>query len=131
MPSEFEIKQLLEITSEEKYATTVAAFEVVDLIHQIEVPKEYENRKPAIKAMQILADKGVQYAFISDEKRDEHYQELGEGEGDEMLEYAQPTAADVAEQICTPISNEEATRQEREQDEKDAQMLAEEGLASE
>lgn len=101
MSSEFEIKRLLELTQNHKYAATVAAFEVVDLIDQIVVPKSFMNRKPSIKAMQIMSENTVQYGFISDEQREELYIELG-GEPEYESAVPAPSATAVAEKIFAP-----------------------------
>lgn len=74
---EFEISRLLELSRDQKYATTVAAFEVIDLIEQIELPKKMINRKPAVKALTALHDRLVQWDFISEEERAALEEELG------------------------------------------------------
>jgi TATA-binding protein-associated factor Taf7 len=68
-PREFEISKLLNLADKEKYATTVAAFEVIDKLEQIEIPRRYVARKPAVKAMIALSEGIVRYDYISDEDR--------------------------------------------------------------
>ncbi|MBL8019198.1 MAG: DNA primase [Leptospirales bacterium] len=75
-PKEFEISKLLSLANKEKYATTVAAFEVIDKLEQIEIPKKYTNRKPAVKAMIALSDGIVQYDYIEDSVRQALEEEL-------------------------------------------------------
>jgi len=75
-PKEFEISKLLQLANKDKYATTVAAFEVIDKLEQIEIPKKYVNRKPAVKAMIALSDGIVQYDYIEDEARKALEEEL-------------------------------------------------------
>ncbi|MBX7058056.1 MAG: DNA primase [Leptospirales bacterium] len=74
---EFEISRLLELSRDQKYATTVAAFEVIDMIEQIDLPKKVQNRKPAVKALTALHDQLVQWDFISEEERLALEEELG------------------------------------------------------
>lgn len=69
MSKEFEISRLLELTEKNKYATTVAAFEVIDLLDQIDIPKKMITRKPAIQAMHALSEQAVAWDYISDEQR--------------------------------------------------------------
>ncbi|MBI3395582.1 MAG: DNA primase [Spirochaetia bacterium] len=73
---EFEISKLLELARENKYATTVAAFEAIEMMEQIDIPKKMLNRKPAVKAMFALTEKLVQYDYIDDEARAKLEEEL-------------------------------------------------------
>ncbi len=68
-PKEFEISKLLELTGKQKYASTVAAFEVIEFLEQLDVPRKIMNRKPSIKALSMLADGLLQWDFIDDETR--------------------------------------------------------------
>lgn len=69
MSKEFDISQLFEITQKDKYAATVAAFEVIDILDQVEIPKKLSNRKPAIKAMSALSENLVKWDYIAEEDR--------------------------------------------------------------
>jgi len=69
MSKEFDISQLFEITQKDKYAATVAAFEVIDILDQVEIPKKLSNRKPAIKAMSALSEHIVKWDYIAEEDR--------------------------------------------------------------
>ncbi|MCB1174094.1 MAG: hypothetical protein KDK39_11030 [Leptospiraceae bacterium] len=111
MSSEFEISKLLQVTSEGKYAATVAAFEVVDLIDQVKVPKEFLNRKPSIQALQILSEKSLTFDFISDESRQALREKLGI---EDNPVYARPTANDVAGQIFADTEAPEMISDSRE-----------------
>ncbi len=70
MSKDFEISKLLDLSREQKYATTVAAFEVIDMLEQIDVPRKMANRKPAVKAMNALFEQTVQWDYIGDEARE-------------------------------------------------------------
>ena len=69
MSKEFEISKLLKITANNKYEATVAAFEVVNNLNKINIPKKEQNRKPAVKAMLSLARDDIQYDYIDDATR--------------------------------------------------------------
>jgi hypothetical protein len=69
MSIEFEISKLLEISAKQKYATTVAGFKIIDNIDQIELPKKFMTRKPAVKAMIALSDGHIKWDYIGDEAR--------------------------------------------------------------
>ena len=45
MSKDFEISKLLKLTDENKYETAVAAFEVIDNLEAIAIPKKIANRK--------------------------------------------------------------------------------------
>ncbi len=100
-PKEFEIAKLLQLADKEKYAMTVAAFEVIDKLEQIEIPKRYINRKPAVKAMIALSDGIVQYDYIADEARQALLEEL-HGPG----ATAAPTAEIAAARGKVPVVDE-------------------------
>ncbi|HMU84470.1 MAG TPA: DNA primase [Leptospiraceae bacterium] len=99
---EFEISKLLQLAEKEKYATTVAAFEVIDKLEQIDIPKKYTNRKPAVKAMIALSDGIVQYDYIADEARQALLEEL-HGPG---ATSASPTAEIAAARGRVPVVEE-------------------------
>ena len=77
-PKDFEITKLLELTDREKYAATVAAFEIIEKLDQLDIPKKYQNRKPSIRALAALSEKVVQFDFIDDETREKIEEELRE-----------------------------------------------------
>lgn len=76
MSKDFEITRLLELAEHQKYATTVAAFEVIDHLESVDVPRKYMNRKPAVKAMIALTDNLVKYDYIDEEVRSKLEEEL-------------------------------------------------------
>ena len=76
MSIEFEISKLLEISAKQKYASTVAGFKIIDSLDQIEIPKKFQTRKPAVKAMIALSDGIVKWDFISEEARTALEEEL-------------------------------------------------------
>ncbi|MBW7858132.1 MAG: hypothetical protein H3C43_07565 [Leptonema sp. (in: Bacteria)] len=72
MPREsgdFQISELLKITAENKYAASVAAFEVVDNSYMIELPSKWSTRKAAVQAMMALSRDIVQFDSVTDEQR--------------------------------------------------------------
>ncbi len=77
MPREFDIVALMNLCHKDRYATTVAGFEVIDLGEQIEVSRKMAKRKVAVKTMHILTQEMVKWDFISEEKRHALRQELG------------------------------------------------------
>lgn len=76
-PKNFEIQKLLSITAENKYATAVAAFEIIDQLPTLELPKKWKNRKPAVQAMMAISDDMVKYGYIEDSQRTALDEELG------------------------------------------------------
>lgn len=99
---EFEISKLLKLAQNHKYATTVAAFEAIEMMEQIDIPKKLINRKPAVKALHALSETLVQYDYIDDETRAKLEEELkGSGRARSALDavFAAPgSAAPAAEE---------------------------------
>ncbi|MCR9142000.1 MAG: hypothetical protein NXI24_07090 [bacterium] len=96
MSKDFEISKLLDLSRDQKYATTVAAFEVIDMLEQIDIPRKMANRKPAVKAMNALFEKTVQWDYIDDEAREALAAELENSRRanlDAVFGNAQDTAA--------------------------------------
>ena len=83
-PREFEISKLLQITRTDKYATAVAAFEVIDQAERLDLPRKWKNRKPAVQAMMALSDEMVRFGFIADEERQKLREELQEEDNEVM-----------------------------------------------
>ena len=77
MPKEFDINILMGLCEEQKYATTVAGFEVIDMNEVLEVPKKMHKNKPAVRAMSILGEDLVQWNYIGEEERQALREELG------------------------------------------------------
>jgi len=102
MAKDFDITRLLDLTRESKYATTVAAFEAIDLLEQINVPRKYRTRKPAIQALYALSDGLVRYDYISDEQRNALDEELKSSKArlalNNMFKSADSIAPAVAEE---------------------------------
>ena len=73
---EFQISELLKITAQNKYAAAVAAFEVVDTAHMLDLPPKWGTRKAAVQAMMALSRDVVRFDFISDEQREKLEAEL-------------------------------------------------------
>ncbi len=101
MSKDFEISRLLELAQNHKYEATVAMFEVIDQLDQIEIHRKYANRKPAVKAMVALYEKAVKYDYISDEQRQALQDELNKSKTRAALDSVFKTsgsAAPVAEE---------------------------------
>lgn len=102
MAKDFDITRLLDLTRESKYATTVAAFEAIDLLEQINVPRKYRSRKPAIQALYALSDGLIRYDYISDEQRTALDEELKSSKArlalNNMFKSADSIAPAVAEE---------------------------------
>lgn len=75
-PKQFEITKLLSITENDKYATAVAAFEVIDQLSVLELPKKWKNRKPAVQAMMAISEETVKFGYIEDSVRTALEEEL-------------------------------------------------------
>lgn len=100
MPREsgdFQISELLRITSRNKYAAAVAAFEVVDNTHMIDIPSRWTTRKAAVQSMMALSRELVQFDFINDEQRDALEAELQKSTHRDSAEalFRSPAAAPV------------------------------------
>ena len=77
MPKEFDINILMALCEEQRYATTVAGFEAIDMSDQIDVPKKLQKAKPAIRAMSVLSLELVKWSYIGEEERQALREELG------------------------------------------------------
>jgi hypothetical protein len=75
-PREFEISKLLELTDKAKYAVTVAAFEAIDKLEQLDIPKKYANKKASIRAMIALSEGLITYDYVDDTRREALDEEL-------------------------------------------------------
>ncbi len=70
--NEFQIRDLLEITKDRKYAATVAAFEIIENLDKLDLdPKKlgWKTNKVSVLAMLALARGKVKFDFITDEQR--------------------------------------------------------------
>jgi len=74
--AELQISDLLKITSVNKYAAAVAAFEVVDNAYMLDLPAKWSTRKAAVQSMMALSREIVKFDFISDEQRRKLDEEL-------------------------------------------------------
>ncbi len=78
-PKEFQIRDLLEITDSNKYAATVAAFEIIENLEKLDLdPKKlgWKTNKVSVLAMLALARKYIKYDFITNEQRKQLEEEL-------------------------------------------------------
>ena len=96
MSKDFEISRLLELASGNKYEVTVAAFQVIDQLDQIDINKKYINRKPAVKAMVALTENLVKYDYITDEQRQELQEELNKSKTKAALDSVFKTSGSAA-----------------------------------
>lgn len=101
MSKDFEISKLLELARTNKYEATVAMFEIIDQLEQIDISKKYLNRKPAVKAMAALSENLVKYDYISDEQRQALQEELNKSKTRASLDSVFKTSGSAA-----PISDE-------------------------
>lgn len=94
---EFQISELLRITSKNKYAAAVAAFEVVDNTHMIDIPSRWTTRKAAVQSMMALSRDLVQFDFITDDQRSALEAELQKSTHRDSAEalFRSPAAAPV------------------------------------
>jgi len=70
--NEFQIRDLLEITKDRKYAATVAAFEIIENLDKLDLdPKKlgWKTNKVSVLAMLALARGKIKFDFITDEQR--------------------------------------------------------------
>lgn len=77
----FQIRDLLEITKGNKYEACVAAFEVVENLHKLDLDLKklgWKTNKVAVIAMMALAKGIVKYDYITDEQREKLEKELRE-----------------------------------------------------
>ena len=75
----FDIRKLMSLTEKNKYATTVAAFNAIDLIDQIEDPLK-KKKKVSVQVMDLLADGHLKWDYIAEEDREALELELGDRE---------------------------------------------------
>ncbi len=109
-PKEFEISKLLELTDKAKYAVTVAAFETVDKLDQLDLPRKYSGKKASVRAMMALSEGIVTYDFIDENRREALEEELrttrkGRFALDAMFSTA-PMADDSDEELDEDIMTE-------------------------
>jgi len=70
--NEFQIRELLEITKDRKYAASVASFEIIENLDKLDLdPKKlgWKTNKVSVLAMLALARGKVKFDFITDEQR--------------------------------------------------------------
>ena len=60
---EIEISKVLNLAKGNKYATACAAFDLVDHIFKVEVPKNLKSRKLSVQAMTLLQDGVIKYGY--------------------------------------------------------------------
>ena len=70
--NEFQIRDLIEITKDKKYAATVAAFEIIENLDKLDLdPKKlgWKTNKVSVLAMLALARGKIKFDFVTDEQR--------------------------------------------------------------
>ena len=97
MAHEFNVDRLLRFTERDKYAATVAAFEIIDMVEQIEVPKKMLRAKPAVRSIYVLDNEIVKWGYIAEEERQALREELGLVERAELSEKEGTASSDASE----------------------------------
>jgi len=62
-----EISKILQLAKTSKYESAVAAFDLVDHIFKVEVPRNLYGRKHAVQAMSLLADEEIHYGYTKEQ----------------------------------------------------------------
>ncbi len=60
---DIEIAKVLYLSRNHKYETAVAAFDAVDHIFKLDVPRNLRTRKLAVQAMSLMADGVIRYGY--------------------------------------------------------------------
>ena len=116
MSKDIEIEELMDLCKNNKYATTVTGFEVIDYLDQIEIPKKLRRRKPTIKAIYILKNNLIKSDYIGEEERLALRKELNL---DKVPDYLLEEAMNLANsELHDKSSSLEAAREEVEADKK-------------
>lgn len=88
----FSIRDLLELTKNNKYETCVASFEVVENLHKLDLDLKklgWKTNKIAVIAMMALSKGVVKYGYITEEQRQQLEKELKEKEVNIHLQKAE------------------------------------------
>ncbi len=88
----FQIRDLLELTKNNKYETCVAAFEVVENFHKLDLDVKklgWKTNKVAVIAMMALSKGILKYDYITDQQRQQLEKELKEKEVNIHLQKAE------------------------------------------
>lgn len=64
---DIEIAKVLYLAKNKKYEVTCAAFDLVDHMPKVEVPRLLKGRKLAVQAMSLIADEQVNYGYENEE----------------------------------------------------------------
>ena len=60
---ELEISKVLNLVKGNKYEAACAAFDLVDHIFKVDVPKSMKSRKLSVQAMSLLHDGNIQFGY--------------------------------------------------------------------
>ena len=64
---DIEIAKILYLAKNKKYEVTCAAFDLVDHMPKVEIPRILKGRKLAVQAMSLIADEQVNYGYENEE----------------------------------------------------------------
>ena len=64
---DIEIAKVLYLAKNKKYEVTCAAFDLVDHMPKVEMPRLLKGRKLAVQAMALIADEQVNYGYENEE----------------------------------------------------------------
>lgn len=76
---EMEISKVLNLVKGNKYEAACAAFDLVDHIFKVDVPKNMRSRKLSVQAMSLLHDGAIKFGYDNPQDnhahRDDHSEE--------------------------------------------------------
>lgn len=64
---DMEISKVLYLARNKKYEVAVAAFDAVDHIYKVDVPRSLRSRKLAVQAMSLISDSQLKYGYDNPE----------------------------------------------------------------
>ena len=106
MAKDFEIFKLMNLCEKDRYANTVAGFEAIDVLEQLEIPKKIKKSKIAHQALYTLSDKVIQWNYIEEKDRQALREELGIKVFSKEEEEAKASSSEL-DQPLTPTSDTE------------------------
>ena len=60
---QIDISKILNLTDKNKFEITCAAFDAVDHVLKLDIPKSLKGRKSAVQAISLLADNQLKYGY--------------------------------------------------------------------
>ena len=96
----FPISKVLDLTQQNKFEVICAAFDAVDHIFKVDIPRSLKGRKSAIQAMTLLADDQLKYGY------DEYsFQNLPEDESNQESSDALPASGVETPETILEVTN--------------------------